>query len=88
MHFFLPCTGAWTQSLHGEPLHQPFFVMGIFEIGSHELFAQAGFELRSSWSRSPEKVGLQAWATGARLVHLSLQFVSVINKKELLPNEQ
>jgi hypothetical protein len=26
----------------------PFFVMAIFEIGSHELFAQAGFEPRSS----------------------------------------
>jgi hypothetical protein len=22
-----------------EPLHQPFFVMGFFEIGSHKLFA-------------------------------------------------
>jgi hypothetical protein len=27
------------KSLHLEPLHQPFFVMGIFEIGSRELFA-------------------------------------------------
>jgi hypothetical protein len=25
-----------------------FFVVGVFEIGSHELFAQAGFELQSS----------------------------------------
>jgi hypothetical protein len=29
---------------------QPFFVMGFFKIWSQELFAQAGFELRSSWS--------------------------------------
>jgi hypothetical protein len=29
-----------------EPLHQSFF--GIFEIGSRELFAQAGFKLQSS----------------------------------------
>jgi hypothetical protein len=26
----------------------PIFVMGFFEIGSHKLFAQAGFEPRSS----------------------------------------
>jgi hypothetical protein len=31
--------------LHLEPLLQPFFVMGFFEIGSHELFAQDGFKL-------------------------------------------
>jgi hypothetical protein len=30
-----------------EPLHQPFFVMGVFKIGSHEPFARAGFELQS-----------------------------------------
>jgi hypothetical protein len=28
-----------------EPLYQPFFVMAFFEIGSHELFAQADFQL-------------------------------------------
>jgi hypothetical protein len=27
--------------------HPSFFCEGFFEIGSHELFAQAGFELRS-----------------------------------------
>jgi hypothetical protein len=27
-----------------EPLHQAFFVMGVFKIGSPELFTQAGFE--------------------------------------------
>jgi hypothetical protein len=27
-----------------EPLHQPFFVLGIFNIGSCELFTLAGFE--------------------------------------------
>jgi hypothetical protein len=25
----------------------PFFVLGIFEVGSHELFAQAGIKLLS-----------------------------------------
>jgi hypothetical protein len=31
---------VWTQSLHLEPLHQPFFVKGVFKIGSYKLFAQ------------------------------------------------
>jgi hypothetical protein len=26
----------------------PFFVMGVFKIGSHKLFAQPGFEPQSS----------------------------------------
>jgi hypothetical protein len=29
-------------------------VLDIFKIGPYELFAQAGFELQSSWSLSPE----------------------------------
>jgi hypothetical protein len=59
-------TGAWTQDLHLEPLHQPFLCVcdGCFKIGSLELFALIGFKPRSSWS--PELLGLQAWATGAR----------------------
>jgi hypothetical protein len=36
-------------------------VMGVFEIVSHELFAQGGFEPQSSWSLPPELLGLQAW---------------------------
>jgi hypothetical protein len=36
--------GVRTQGLHLEPLHQPFFVMSAFKIGSHKLFAQTGFE--------------------------------------------
>jgi hypothetical protein len=40
IYFFIFCsTGIWTQGLHLEPPHQPFFVMGFFEIGSCELFA-------------------------------------------------
>jgi hypothetical protein len=31
-------TGVWTQGLYLEPYHQPFFVMGFFEIGSCKLF--------------------------------------------------
>jgi hypothetical protein len=37
-----------------KPVRQPFFVLGIFEIRSLKLFAQAGFEQRSSWSLLPE----------------------------------
>jgi hypothetical protein len=41
--------------------------MGFFEIRSQELFAWAGFELRSSWSLPPEWLGLQVWSTSTRL---------------------
>jgi hypothetical protein len=37
-----------------EPLHQPFFVIGFFEIGSQELFVWAGFKTRSFWSLPSE----------------------------------
>jgi hypothetical protein len=47
-------TGVWTQGLQLELLNQPFFVMNFFELGSFELFAQAGFEPQSSWSLPPE----------------------------------
>jgi hypothetical protein len=52
--FFFCGTRAWTQGLHLEPLHQPLFMLGIFEIGPHKLFALAGFKPQSSWSLSPE----------------------------------
>jgi hypothetical protein len=42
--------GVWTQRLHLEPFHLPFFVKGFFKIGYLELFAWVGFELWSSWS--------------------------------------
>jgi hypothetical protein len=29
--FFFWCAGVWTQGLHLEPLHQPFFCDGIFQ---------------------------------------------------------
>jgi hypothetical protein len=31
-------------------LHQPCFILGIFKIESHKLFAQTEFELWCSWS--------------------------------------
>jgi hypothetical protein len=48
--FFFLWYWAWglNSGLHLEPLHQPIFVTVFFEIGSHELFARAGFEPRSS----------------------------------------
>jgi hypothetical protein len=41
-------TVAWTQGLYLEPFDQSFFD-GFLEIGSRELFASAGFKLRSAW---------------------------------------
>jgi hypothetical protein len=32
--FFFCSTGVWTQGLHLEPPHQPYFCEGFFEIGS------------------------------------------------------
>jgi hypothetical protein len=52
--FFFWGTEVWTQVLHIEPLHQPFFVKGVFKMGSHKLFAWTDFEPRSSWSLPPE----------------------------------
>jgi hypothetical protein len=47
-------TGVWTQGIHLESLHQPFFVMGFFKIGSRELFVQGWhriliFLISASW---------------------------------------
>jgi hypothetical protein len=36
---FFCSTGAWTHGLYLEPLHQSFFVIGFFDIGSHKLFS-------------------------------------------------
>jgi hypothetical protein len=40
LHLFFCGAVVWTQGLHLESLHQPFFLMGFFKIGSHKLFAQ------------------------------------------------
>jgi hypothetical protein len=39
----------------------PFLWWVFFKIGSRKLFAQADFELWSSWSLPPEYRGLQVW---------------------------
>jgi hypothetical protein len=43
-----------------------FFALVILQLGSLNLFAQAGFKLWSSWSQPPKELGLQAWATSAQ----------------------
>jgi hypothetical protein len=51
VNFFFSGTGVWTQASHLlgrsstlEPLYQPFFGWVFFEVGSHKLLLQAGFE--------------------------------------------
>jgi hypothetical protein len=48
--YFLVILGlnSGAHALPLEPLHQPYFELGILEIGAHELFALAGFKLQSS----------------------------------------
>jgi hypothetical protein len=59
-YLFMFCFGsteAWAQGLtlarqaflSLEPLRQPFFVLGIFEIGSHKLFAWGFLLISVSW---------------------------------------
>jgi hypothetical protein len=74
--FFFYSTGAWTQDLHLEPLHQPFFVMGFFEIGSHKLFPRAGLEWWSSWSLLPESriIGMGHWRLASNFLLLCGQY--------------
>jgi hypothetical protein len=54
------------------PVH---FALVILEIGSHELFAWAGLEPRSSQSQPPKSLGLQAWATGTQLFSFFLVYL-------------
>jgi hypothetical protein len=61
-HFFLFlffCSpGTWTQDLLLKLLHQTFLCKCVFEIGSRELVAWAGFKPRSSWSTYSEYFSL------------------------------
>jgi hypothetical protein len=52
--FFFCGTGVWTQALHLEPLYQPYFCEGFFEIGSPRTICPACFKPRSSWFPPPE----------------------------------
>jgi hypothetical protein len=42
--FFFCSNGVLTQGLHLEPLHQPFYVMSLLVIVSHDLFTWTGIE--------------------------------------------
>jgi hypothetical protein len=52
--FFFAALGLELRAFTLSHSTSPFFVMGILEIGSHKLFAQAGFELQSSQFLPPE----------------------------------
>jgi hypothetical protein len=59
-----------------EPLHQPFFVMDFFQIGSGELFAWADFEQRSSCSLPPEKgrmTGVSHWLAWLSALYFNVE---------------
>jgi hypothetical protein len=47
--------------------HQCPAALTILEMGSHELFDQAGLRPLSFWSQPPKQLGLLEWATGAQL---------------------
>jgi hypothetical protein len=74
------CSGGRPSCPHrlGDPSHStsPFFVMGVFKIGSHELFAPASFEILLISA---------SWATGTRLkMFLFLTFIKVLYSPESL----
>jgi hypothetical protein len=46
--FFFAVLGLELRAYTFSHYTSPFFVMGVFEIVSHELFAQGGFEPQSS----------------------------------------
>jgi hypothetical protein len=83
--FFLGGTGVWTLdfTLLGRcstiwAFLPALFVLGMFEIGSHELFALAGFKLSSSRSLPPKELEFQGWATifGPQIVLFILLMIS------------
>jgi hypothetical protein len=48
-------TGAWTQGLHFEPLHQPFYwKVFFFWDRASKTICPGGFKVRSSWSLPPD----------------------------------
>jgi hypothetical protein len=60
-----------------------FFVIEVFEIGSHELFSQASFELRSFWSLCPDQLILQVWTTSAQPRFCILESMLAASAKKL-----
>jgi hypothetical protein len=72
--FFFCSTAVWTQGLHLELLHQPFFCDGFFEIWSLKLFVQAGWtkilRTSSSWVTRIAGVSLR-WPSCSRICYIS-----------------
>jgi hypothetical protein len=85
--FFLCGTGAWTQGLHLEPFHQPFFVKGFFEIGSRRTMCLGWLGtsillISASWLARITGMSHQSPATCSFLynfLYLFLQLVFVRN---------
>jgi hypothetical protein len=83
LYSFFCSTRAWTQGLYLEPLHQPLFCDGIFQIGSWKLLLRGGLNLRSSWSLCPVQLGLQVSQQHLAFPHswfLFCVFVHVIER--------
>jgi hypothetical protein len=77
--FFFCGTKAWTQGLHPEPLHQPFFLWWIFfKIGFHWLFVWASnvILLRSSASWVARIIGMRHQGPACLLFCLLFFFCS------------
>jgi hypothetical protein len=74
--FFFFNTRASTQGLHLEPLHQPYFCEGCFEIRSCKLFAQGWLQTVILLISAPwvaRITGMSHWCLGA----LNLLLLSV-----------
>jgi hypothetical protein len=62
IYWFIYCgTGFWTQGLHLESLHQPFFVKGFFEIGSLKLAQTLILLISAFWVARIQATGAQRW---------------------------
>jgi hypothetical protein len=74
LFFFFPCiTGAWTQGLHLDLLHQPFFVMGSFQ-------GSVSQTLCPGWLQNAILLIFASWIariTGVSHQHLALSVILI-----------
>jgi hypothetical protein len=68
------------QELYHWAILLPSFVLDIFKVGSHELFAWASLELQSSWFLPPVQLGLQVWATSTSQSYAPLLMFPILGK--------